>query len=82
MIQLPIASSQESIVPCAWCLAEQGLPMGEQSHGICPTHRDAEYERYRTARPQVKPVVALCGHIGRSEAHTCGAYRCTQNYGC
>ena len=25
---------------CAWCLAHQGLPMGEGSHGICETHAD------------------------------------------
>jgi len=25
--------------PCAWCLKEQGLPMGETSHGICSKHR-------------------------------------------
>lgn len=23
---------------CAWCLAENGQPMGAVSHGICPRH--------------------------------------------
>jgi hypothetical protein len=23
---------------CAWCLQEQGLPMGDGSHGICADH--------------------------------------------
>ena len=27
-------------VMCAWCLAHQGLPMGEGSHGICEAHAD------------------------------------------
>lgn len=26
---------------CAWCLAEQGVPAGEGSHGICKKHADA-----------------------------------------
>lgn len=67
---------------CAWCLAEQGLPMGKQSHGICATHRKAEYEKYKasTARPPVEPVTALCGHVGRSTQHTCGAANCIRLY--
>jgi len=23
---------------CAWCLAEQNIPAGNGSHGICPRH--------------------------------------------
>lgn len=34
-----------------------------------------------TSRAEVKPVYALCGHIGRSEKHTCGAWTCLQMYG-
>jgi hypothetical protein len=25
---------------CAWCLAEQGIPASEGSHGICRKHAD------------------------------------------
>ena len=28
------------LIQCAWCLQEQGLPLGSGSHGICPFHRD------------------------------------------
>ena len=28
------------LVQCAWCLQEQGLPLGPGSHGICQFHRD------------------------------------------
>jgi len=41
--QVPIAiiPIDELIVnPCAWCLAEQGIPAGEGSHGICKKHAD------------------------------------------
>ena len=33
---------QEStwLIQCAWCLQEQGLPLGPGSHGICLFHRD------------------------------------------
>jgi hypothetical protein len=33
---------QESawLIACAWCLQEQGLPLGPGSHGICQFHRD------------------------------------------
>ena len=24
---------------CAWCLKEQGIPAGEESHGICGFHK-------------------------------------------
>lgn len=36
----------------------------------------------RMMRPQIKPVIAICGHIGRSTEHTCGAWDCTETYGC
>ena len=26
-------------LPCAWCLAEQGIAPRNESHGICPRHR-------------------------------------------
>lgn len=28
------------VIPCAWCLSEQGLSMGDGSHGICQKHAD------------------------------------------
>ena len=28
------------LIQCAWCLQEQGLPLGSGSHGICQFHRD------------------------------------------
>ena len=34
-----------------------------------------------TARPEVRPVYALCGHIGRRADRTCGAWNCLQMYG-
>ena len=30
----------ETAISCAWCLAEQGLPFGEGSHGICDAHAE------------------------------------------
>lgn len=33
-----------------------------------------------TVRPVVKPVYGTCGHIARSEQHTCGAYFCVQMF--
>lgn len=32
-----------AIVACAWCQKEQGVaPLAGESHGICPSHMDAE----------------------------------------
>ena len=28
------------LIQCAWCLQEQGLPLGPGSHGMCLFHRD------------------------------------------
>jgi hypothetical protein len=67
---------------CAWCNQAQGKPQGNGSHGICSYHRDKEREKYKasTARPPVEPVTALCGHVGRSTQHTCGAANCIRLY--
>lgn len=27
------------VIQCAWCLREQGQPMGNGSHGICTRHK-------------------------------------------
>lgn len=35
---LPIMMAMTSANPCAWCLKEQGIPAGEDSHGICAFH--------------------------------------------
>lgn len=29
-----------SQLPCAWCMEEQGVPLGEGTHGICQSHAD------------------------------------------
>jgi hypothetical protein len=34
-------------VQCAWCLLEQGLPLGAGSHGICERHRGQVYLGHR-----------------------------------
>lgn len=36
--------------PCAWCLRERGLELGNGSHGICPEHADAILQQYRERR--------------------------------
>jgi hypothetical protein len=36
----------EEHLPCAWCLAEQGVAASEGSHGICERHRDIQWKRY------------------------------------
>ena len=37
-------------VQCAWCLAQNGQPMGEGSHGICPRHAAQVIEKSRERR--------------------------------
>jgi hypothetical protein len=32
---------------CAWCLSEQGLELGNGSHGICAQHADWLLQQYR-----------------------------------
>ncbi|WP_220196546.1 hypothetical protein [Ktedonospora formicarum] len=32
---------------CAWCLCEQGLELGNGSHGICPRHAELLLQRHR-----------------------------------
>lgn len=43
--------------------------------------KDNEHTR-NLMRPPVAPVYGVCGHVARSAEHTCGAYRCTEIYGC
>ena len=35
---------------CAWCLCEQGIEMGEGSHGICSRHADELLLQYKERR--------------------------------
>jgi hypothetical protein len=41
---------------CAWCLCEQGLELGNGSHGICTRHADWLLQQYREHR-------AHCHHL-------------------
>ncbi|HLG77067.1 MAG TPA: hypothetical protein VKV29_09605 [Chthonomonas sp.] len=35
---------------CAWCLAEQGLELGNGSHGICDYHSAQFWQAYQDRR--------------------------------
>lgn len=35
---------------CAWCLCEQGIALGNGSHGICARHADYMLQQYRARR--------------------------------
>lgn len=35
---------------CAWCLEEQGLPMGEGSHGVCTPHAEEVWRKHQEAK--------------------------------
>lgn len=35
---------------CAWCLCEQGIELGNGSHGICPEHAEMILREYRERR--------------------------------
>ena len=45
-------SSYSSIASplCAWCLSEQGIAAGEDSHGICRKHADSFLIQWRELR--------------------------------
>lgn len=32
---------------CAWCMIEQGIELGEGSHGICPTHAEEQWNKWQ-----------------------------------
>jgi hypothetical protein len=36
------------LIQCAWCLQEQGLPLGSGSHGICQFHRNQLIQDHRS----------------------------------
>ena len=69
----------QTIIPCAWCLEEQGLLSAQQegdSHGICHDHALAEYEKYLASRQPVG-VRGLCGHTSKSADSYCGNPGCS-----
>src|SRR5689334_4835757 len=37
---------------CAWCLTEQGLELGNGSHGICKQHAACLLQQWKEARSQ------------------------------
>jgi hypothetical protein len=37
---------------CAWCLVEQGRPLGTGSHGICLAHADQVRQQRKARRGQ------------------------------
>lgn len=37
-------------INCAWCLVEQGQPLGTGSHGICNTHAEQIIQQSRARR--------------------------------
>lgn len=52
---LPVTALASLPVHCAWCLREQGEPMGGGSHGICEKHAArilAEHRARKQARQQ------------------------------
>jgi len=60
--------------------------MGEIQHKVIEINvqsylKDLRKDERPQPRPQVQPVYGICGHIARSERHTCGSYNCTQQYG-
>lgn len=60
---LPVvmADAPTSAPLCAWCIDEQGILAGEDSHGICACHKArmlVEHERHRATRQALKGVRA------------------------
>ena len=49
-LQKLLEETEPEEADCAWCLQEQGLPMGEGSHGICKDHAEEQYQRCREVR--------------------------------
>lgn len=39
---------------CAWCQAEQGIPAGEGSHGICRPHADELLAKWKAQRKMTR----------------------------
>jgi hypothetical protein len=48
--QPALVMTNEDTTDCAWCLQEQGLPMGEGSHGICGMHARQAMEQYKAEK--------------------------------
>ena len=47
---LPVIMATPGGLDCAWCLAEQGIPAGEGSHGICTLHKTQVLVQHRAIR--------------------------------
>ena len=41
---------------CAWCLSEQGLEMGDGSHGICIQHASEFLQQHRERSARLLPL--------------------------
>jgi homoaconitase/3-isopropylmalate dehydratase large subunit len=39
---------------CAWCLSEQGMAVGDGSHGICTAHADWLIKQWRARRGGIR----------------------------
>lgn len=65
-----------------WSVAcEREIRQAMHDLAVAQIHEQEALMRIATMlRPQVKAVYGTCGHIARSEDHTCGAWRCTQMY--
>lgn len=40
------------IAQCAWCMKENGQPLGDGSHGICEAHSSSVLAAYRLEKEQ------------------------------
>lgn len=49
----------QPLLDCAWCLREQGRPMGNGSHGICARHAREEEMKCQRVRIARRPTAAL-----------------------
>lgn len=47
--------AQKEARQCAWCLFEQGLPMGNGSHGSCDHHAKGALRLYKAIQA-IKPI--------------------------
>lgn len=56
---IPIDSS----LLCAWCLSEQNIPAGEESHGICQKHANLFLLAYQEKKEDQSEVARVLGQI-------------------
>jgi len=43
-------SQDEQGTDCAWCMTEEGIPLGDGSHGICDEHAEQLVANLHAAR--------------------------------